>query len=168
MNTYELAIKLENDAAAFYEQQAESNKGLRTEKLFRELAAVENKHAATIRQFIDQHTLKLDLGLAEANEASAIYTKASDFVSEVRDVPSTREIYRQAQALEQKSIDLYQDLLQQAEARSPEAAEADLRLLKWLISQEEAHEQLFKDLAELLDRSEEHVEAAEFANPPEY
>jgi len=72
------------------------------------------------------------------------------------------DVYRLASSQEEKSIDLYNDML------SKSLDIKDKELFTFLISQEKEHLSLFEELVAMLMRPEEWVENAEFGEREEY
>ena len=72
------------------------------------------------------------------------------------------EVFRFAMDMEQKTIDLYQEMAK--EASEPKVQ----RIMSFLIKQEKDHLALFEALEKLLQRPANWVEAAEFGNREEY
>ena len=164
MYTWADAIHFEEDAERYYTEQARRFAGEPIEPMLLQLARVEKRHAELIRQRAEDADADIDL----ARETETLYSRAEDMHSTVRPVPDQLEVYMRAAELEQKSIDLYERLLAEAKADAEEDKLADTQLLEWLIEQEVKHRDLFENLVELLQKGKEHVEDAEFANPPEY
>lgn len=161
MKTIDFAIQMESEGEQYYLSQAAKHQGDILHQVFLNLAKAESKHAELLRsrlegtayELFDDHLL---LG------AENVFSGLGDYKSEIYDVPGQLEIYRMAMAIEQKSIELYQAMLGDA------VLEKDQELFRFLISQEQNHLDLFDELATLLNRPVEWVEAAEFGKREEY
>jgi rubrerythrin len=70
--------------------------------------------------------------------------------------------YRLAAQKEDESLRLYEELREQRET------EEDKALFSYLVRQERQHLELLEQLSEMLRRSDEWVESAEFGIRPEY
>lgn len=165
MSTVEYALKTEHDAELFYLKQAEETAGLKVEAMFRQLAKAKQKHQQHIRDTVEGAR---DIVLSDRADESTIYSERAPFVSEVRDRVSAIEACEFAMQIEQESIDIYQRVLTALDGKTTLQAARERRLLNWLIAEEEANYNLFYELSEMIRIGEEHVEAAEFANPQEY
>lgn len=160
MSTLQFAIKMELDGEKYYQEQAAENKEGGLGKVFTFLAKAEHKHAQLIEKCADGQTINLDQ--AELANVKNVFTDLEAYKTDVTSVPRQLEAYEFARGLEQKSIDLYTDLLSQ----SSQSEEKDL--LEFLINQEKQHYALFEQLTEMVRNAEEWVEDAEFGNRDEY
>jgi rubrerythrin len=162
MNPLEFAIQMENDGEAFYRRQADVYKETVLAVIFNKLADAEQKHA----ELIQGHLAGFPDIMPDSQPLSSVrhvFTDMTDFHRGAANLPDQLDIYRLAVGVEQRSIDLYTELL-----RSAAAGSEDERMLTFLLTEENGHLALFDDLAELLRRTAEWVEAAEFGPSKEY
>lgn len=159
MNTFEFAIKMEIDGEKYYSEQAEKNADKPMGRIFSILAKAEQKHAVLLsNRSKDLTSSDIDI----ESEAENVFASLADFKIDVSTIPNQLDVYRLALELEQKSIDLYTDLLSRADN------DRDQSLLQFLIGQEKQHYTLFEELVTLVQRPEDWVEHAEFGRRPEY
>jgi rubrerythrin len=159
MDLFEVAIKLEQDGAAFYLDLAKRapNDGFAT--IFKRLAEDEKKHESYFRSL---------------KERSAIVSVDSSVIELAKDVfrafdPDTFEmeedqipLYEEALAIEKRSIDLYRSQLEQLEF------EAEKKALNMIIAEEQRHYAVIEELIKLVSRPHRWVEDAEFGIREEY
>lgn len=158
MSTYAIAIKLEQDGADYYEEQARLHPNTAISSIFLRLADAERRHEAAIRAFEAGKGFDKQLD----TEMPSLFTGKGDVTSEVRPQPDELEVYLDAADLEQKAIVMYRRLLAQA------TDEKEKELLNWLIDEERRHYIQLDELAEMIRHGDEYVTHAMFANPPEY
>ena len=91
-----------------------------------------------------------------------MFAGKADYKRDAEVVPGQLEVYEVALDMEQKSIDLYQEMLAEAKDEQTE------QLMKFLVKQEQDHYTLFDELVTLLRRPKDWVEEAEFGNREEY
>ena len=119
------------------------------------LADAERSHEALLRSKMDGMKTELPEAQSYAGMKNMFET-ADDFKSDIKATPTQLEFYRTALAFEQKSIDLYTDMLEKA------ADDSEKDLFKFLIGQEKEHFLLLDELVNELRHAEEWVEDAEF------
>jgi rubrerythrin len=161
MSKMVFAIQMEVDGEQYYLNQAEKNKDNALQHVFELLARSERKHAELLGKVAGQSDLGSVDDQASAEIANLFSTK-DDFVVNPASIPDQVDVYQEALAMEQKSIDLYQGMLQEA----PEGHEK--KLLAFLVKQEQIHYLLFGELIRLLKRPKDWVESAEFGKREEY
>jgi len=161
MNYLDMAIKLETEGETFYLEQADKNSGSEIERVFRLLANEERKH----RELLDNLSKKLDYTIPETDseiEFESIFRDEKDFKLETAVEPKQIDVYRLALQKEKESIELYQKMKEEA------SDEEEKALVDFLIKQEENHYRIFNNIVELLRKSEEWVESAEFGKRETY
>ena len=161
MNYLDMAIKLETEGETFYLEQADKNSGSEIERVFRLLANEERKH----RELLDNLSKKLDYTIPETDseiEFESIFRDEKDFKLETVVEPKQIDVYRLALQKEKESIELYQKMKEEA------SDEEEKALVDFLIKQEENHYRIFNNIVELLRKSEEWVESAEFGKRETY
>lgn len=161
MNYLDMAIKLETEGETFYLEQADKNSGSEIERVFRLLANEERKH----RELLENLSKKLDYTIPETDseiEFESIFRDEKDFKLETVVEPKQIDVYRLALQKEKESIELYQKMKEES------SDEEEKTLVDFLIKQEENHYKIFNNIVELLRKSEEWVESAEFGKRETY
>lgn len=114
MNTLEYAIKMEYDGEKYYREKAELNKENGLYIVCTLLAEEEKKHARILEKKREQ--LVYDLPASDfLKDAKNVYTGLKGIKVEGTNYPSQLDFYRIVSEMEQKSVDLYQTLLADAE-----------------------------------------------------
>ncbi len=158
MDRLEFAIRLEEEGEAFYTKQAAAHQGMPMGPVFLFLADAEKRHAELLR---DRMSGMVTSEL-EDEDPSQLFERFRELLVEPGLQPGPVDVYRTATVIEEKSIQLYEEMFK--DAKRPD----DIKLLHFLIKQEQAHLQLFETLETLVKRPQEWVEAAEFGPREEY
>ncbi len=160
MSIYQQAIQLEQEGAAYYEEQAEKHPESALHSIFKTLAQAERRHELALLEYRRQHAFTLP----EATLAmeKTFFATAADVEVEYYLVPRALDVYLTALDMERKSIRLYQDQLDQT------ADEAEKALLEWLVTEEQQHYDQLDKLIEMIRHGDEYVTHAMFTNMPEY
>ena len=161
MNLLEFAINMELDGEKYYTEQARLNKDNGLSKVFLLLAEDEKKHAHVLKNRISDisdvpnpgETLKL---------SKNIFSDLKNYKDDIKIHPSQLDGYKHALEKEFKSIELYKNLLSEADD------DAEKLLIKFIIKEEESHFTVLEDMIELINNAEEWVESAEFNIEKEY
>jgi rubrerythrin len=159
MNSLELAITLELEGKRFYLQQADKAEDSGLKSIFHTLAEEESIHARILKNKAE--TLPYELIDTHA-EIKNIFVEIGDYKGIIKHIPDAADIYRLALEHEKRSIDLYEEMLQEAKD------EKDKKIFKFLIEQENDHYKVLEQLIVLVNRPNEWVEAAEFGLRKEY
>src|SRR5665648_316493 len=161
MNIFKFAIDMELDGLKYYMEQAEVNKNNMLYPVCLLMAEEEKDHAKILTDKMNN----IDFQLMDSNTSSNaknIFEGIGAIKNPIKEIPSQLDFYRIASKMEKKSIDLYTDL-------SSKAAEVkDKELFDYLIIQETQHLQFLNELENLLRKSKEWVEFAEFGVREEY
>jgi len=160
MKLLEIAIQMEVDAGQYYHQQASKNQGKPIETVFIILAKEELKHQEMLNKLLAGTPPAIDE--SQTPESERLFANLGDFKVEAGYVADQLEVYRAAMFMEQKSIDLYQEMVK--DNADPSA----LRILGFLVQQEQRHFTLLESLEKLVGRPTEWVEAAEFGKREDY
>lgn len=159
MKSLDYAIQMELDGQKYYLEQAEKNKDNELYKVFMFLSDSEKEHAAFLQRRKRQENVGLDQGMNFPMKT--LFNNLQDVSDAVRS--STQlDGYRFALTQEEKSIELYQEMLANVED------EKDKELYEFLLKQEKEHLILFEQLVTLLQHPEEWVESAEFGIRKDY
>ena len=161
MNSLDFAIRMELEGRQYYLEQAELNQNNELRTIFLILADAEQQHANLLLQRQKEEEVVLSEG-SIAPEMNSFFHSLSNFKPDVPRALKQLDVYRYAAEQEEKSIELYQGMLEQA--KDPK----DKELFTYLLMQEKEHLHLFEDLVILLTRPEEWVESAEFGIREEY
>lgn len=160
MEMLDYAIQMELDGKEYYEKQADLNKGNRLYSVFKFLANQEFIHAEILKKRKDNiHEVPES---SESFNTKTLFASLDDFKSEVSLLAKQLEVYRYALEIEEKSVNMYQELYDAAED------EKDKEVYAFLIAQEKAHLEMFSELELLVRRPEEWIESAEFGLREEY
>ncbi|MDD4564150.1 MAG: ferritin family protein [Eubacteriales bacterium] len=159
MNSLELAIQLEMDSKRFYLEQAEKTEDRGLRAIFITLAEEESIHARILKNKADNLSYELVDTYAEIKN---LFSKIGSYKSEIKKMPDALDVYNLSLEIEKKSKDLYEEMLREA------TDEKDIKIFKYLIQQEEDHYRVIEQLMEMVRRSEEWVESAEFGLRKEY
>ncbi|MDF2611923.1 MAG: rubrerythrin [Lachnospiraceae bacterium] len=159
MHTIDFAINMELEGKKYYLEQADINKDNELNTVFHILAKSEQEHANLLIKFQKNESFYLTDSFIRP-EIKSVFKDLQSFQKE--HTQKQLDVYRMASSQEEKSIELYKDMLQNAD--NP----LDKELFKYLIAQENEHLHLFEDLVIMLLRPEEWVESAEFGIREEY
>lgn len=159
MDLFEIAIKLEQDGAAFYLNLAKHAPNEDFASLFKRLAEDEKKHESYFRALKEKSALiSVDSSVMELAKNVFKSFDPERFEPEEDQIP----LYREALAIEQRSIDLYKSQLNELEF------EAEKEAIKNIIAEEERHYLVMEELLTLVTRPHRWVENAEFGVREEY
>ena len=150
---------MELEGRKYYLEQAELNKDNELNAVFLMLANSEKDHAELLRRYRNDNVLDLADSFIRP-EFRSVFRDLNQF----RKDHSAKQLdaYRIACRQEEKSIELYQNMLTEAEGPK------DVELFEFLIKQEKEHLTLFEELEKLVTRPEEWVESAEFGIREDY
>ena len=158
MDLISFAINMEVEGEAYYRKQATLHAGDGLKVVFTLLADEESMHAALLRRVAQGQPYTLEASARP--EWRNVFTSKENFQDETKQLPEQVDVYRMAHELEEKSIALYKQLLEQ----SSETRE----LFTFLIAQEQEHEQILDELIKRVNRPNEWVESAEFGLREDY
>lgn len=159
MNSIELAIQMELDGKRFYLQQAERTEDSGLKSIFHTLAEEESIHARILKS--KEETLPYEL-VDTYSEIKNIFMEIGEHKSLIKQLPDALDVYNLALANEQKSLDLYREMLGEAKD------EKEKKIFEFLIEQESDHYKVLEQLVEMVNRPNEWVESAEFGLRKEY
>ncbi len=147
-NVLDIALQNEEDGRAFYLKYADATKDRQTEKLFRSLAADEERHYQAILRM--KELGKYDFETKDPMEdARKIFPPQTIDRETLDQKQNYLEAYEMALEFEKKSIAVYTEMAQNA--GSDEEKKAFLRL----VDEEESHRLIIWRLLQLLQRPEE-------------
>lgn len=161
MELLELALSMELDLEKFYTEQAELNKGNTLSVVFKMLAKEEGNHANILMVKADKLTLPSnDSNILD--DVQSIFKNVKEIKSDLYDMPTQLDVYREALEKEQQSLKFYQELHDKA------SEEQSKKVFQYLIDQEDKHCIILEELVKLVSRPEEWVEDAEFGRREPY
>ncbi len=159
MDLFEIAIKLEQDGAAFYLNLAKHAPTEGFASLFKRLAEDEKKHESYFRALKEKSALiSVDSSVVELAKNVFKSFDPETFEQEEDQIP----LYEEALAIEQRSIDLYKSQIDGLEF------EAEKKAIRKIIAEEKRHYLVMEELLKLVTRPHRWVENAEFGVREEY
>ena len=161
MDMLTFAIDMELEGERYYLEQAARNADNALRAVFEQLAQDEARHAKLLTDKQDGKTYVL-AGRDKPLTVNNVFAGVGDYEATVKTLPDQPELYKAAMAMEQKSIDLYTDLRDQA------GNEATVALFGFLIGEETEHYRILEEFYHYINRPKEWVESAEFGVREEY
>ena len=161
MNILEFAIQMERDGEAFYLEQAALFPTGELGPVARFLAGEERRHAEILQKRMGELPYNLEDTLIPEGIQS-VFARAPEEMGNWGSLSTQTGFYQLAAQKEEESLRLYEELRDQRES------EEDKALFAYLVRQERQHLELLEQLSEMLRRSDEWVESAEFGIRPEY
>lgn len=159
MNSIELAINMEMDSKKFYMEKAENTGDSGLKSIFHTLAEEESIHARILKNKAEALSYELIDTYAEIKN---IFAEIGSYKNIIKQMPDALDVYNLALRSEQKSLELYQEMLRETDD------EKDKKIFEFLIEQEESHCRVMEQLIEMVSRPQEWVESAEFGVRKEY
>jgi len=157
----EQAVKMEKDGEIYYTKQAELNMNNSLYKVCMLLAKEERRHAELLENKLNSRPVKLKKS-ETYSKVKNIFEATENLKSEVENITNQLDFYKYARENEQKSIDMYNDLL------SLSGNDEDSDLFKFLIEQEKDHFMIMDEIVKMLTNAEQWVESAEFGTREDY
>ncbi|NLP16662.1 MAG: ferritin family protein [Clostridiales bacterium] len=161
MNKLEFAIRMENEGRQYYLEQALKNQDNALSKVFNILADSEKEHEELLKKRLNNEEYSLNEDDSIKNIKS-VFNGLKDFEASTIRSATQLDVYRLAVEIEEKSIDLYKDMLKASDN------DKDKELFEFLLREERKHLTLFDELVKMLTRPEEWVESAEFGLREDY
>lgn len=159
MDTYNLAITLEEDMEQYYLEQAQKQEDDHLKQVFLMLAEEERNHARLLTENKDLINAPIeDQDIIE--EAKKLFKNLDDFKNIDKDLPNQLDSYRKALEMEEKSLKFYREL-QESDPKRKE-------IYQFLAKQEDKHCIIIEEIIKLVSRPEEWVESAEFGIREDY
>ena len=159
MNSIELAINMELDSKKFYLEKAESTDDHGLKSIFHTLAEEESIHARILKSRAENLSYEL---VDTYGEIKNIFAEIGNYKDIIKQIPDALDVYNLALRNEQKSLEMYQKMLDETDD------EKDEKIFEFLIEQEKSHCILMEQLIEMVSRPKEWVESAEFGVRKEY
>lgn len=159
MDVLDVAIRLEQEGAKFYEELTKNAPTQGFATIFTMLAEDERKHERYFKALKEKHK-PITASTMIIDEARKIFQEfdPTEFPEERDQIPA----YERAIEIEQKSIDLYREQV------SISTDESEKHLLNIIIEEEERHKRVLTELLGLVVRPHRWVEDAEFGIREEY
>lgn len=142
MHPLDYAMEIELQGKKYYLEQAAlmGDSGLR--EIFQGLAEDEERHYQFVKQMKES-------GLYEYQERIRSYDVAEIFTGAVKDA-NYIQIYQQAVDFENRAVELYAELAQDA------ATEGEREAFRMLVREEESHREILQRVLDTLQRPEEY------------
>ncbi|MFW6163135.1 MAG: ferritin family protein [Planctomycetota bacterium] len=141
------AIQLERDGQTYYSDAASNTSNPLGQKMFESLAADERRHEAILRQVARE----MDIELPEDTPKQRIVTLFDELGPAMRQElgaePGDTDVVRKAIDMEKRSVELYADQREKAEA------EADRALYARLVLEEQQHMDILQNTLTYLEDS---------------
>jgi rubrerythrin len=161
MNTFEFALQMEKDGKEYYQKQALCINDGKAKKVFEMLADDENRHYRMIYKMLDEQqaayqstdTFKNVKNIFyDLKQANQCFKLEIDFL----------EVLLEAIKIENKSIELYQKVLNEDHPRK------EKKLIEDILKEEEKHVVILDNMHAFLSKPKTWVESAEFNHLDEY
>jgi rubrerythrin len=154
MNIYDFAMQMEQDGEAFYREIADRTADVGVKRILTMLADDEVKHYNIVKQ------MKSGAGALQMAE-TAILSNAKNVFAQIEgdtfDLEGLQvELYQQAQEIERKSREFYQEKAQEV------SVPAYKELLLKIADEEHRHYFLLDHMIEFISRPQNWIEDAEF------
>ena len=164
MNVFEFAMKMEDDAAAYYKKLAEESSSEGIRNIFLDLAADENKHY----QIFQAMKAQAESAPATMEESTALDNARNAFEKMISERPSAEDIkgdleaYEHAMKMEAEGARVYEEAL--AKEKNPEVKS----LLERIIQEEFRHYNIIRNVYDFVNAPEEFLAWREFSNIEEF
>ncbi|MFH2045937.1 MAG: ferritin family protein [Pseudomonadota bacterium] len=161
MKIFELAKQVEKNGEKFYSDLADNATDVGLKNIFTLLAQDEKKHYIVFERMEQQRDYKLE-DTAILKDAKFIFQDIKDKAVQISGNTPQEEVYQVALTNEQKSIEIYGDLLENTNN------DGHRETIKKIIEEEKKHKFLIEQLIEFIRRPEFWLENAEFNHLDEY
>lgn len=161
MNALHYAAEMESEGIQYYDSQIQLFKGTNLERIFTILAEDERKHLAILHDYEDDATVKLPENTNLIKETN-LFFGLEKFEDEIRANPPQVAVYEMALTIEEKSVRLYRDRMDNS------SDDRERQVLAFLLEQEIIHVEILEELVTRIRRVDEWVESAEFGIREEY
>jgi rubrerythrin len=167
MNVFDFALKMELDGEKYYRTLAENAKYDDLKRVLEGLAQDEQRHYQII-QLVKSQTfqhIEADPSLSNIQNVFASNNKkiSPDNIEVIAKLKDEQlDVYRAALVKEKESVELYKQLNEKSEKQEEKL------IFEKLMQEEEKHVDLIDNIIELLNHTNEWVEAAEFNHQDTY
>jgi len=160
MNIFEYAMQMEKDGEEYYRDVARNVQNTGVRYILTMLADEEAKHFQILQNIAQAQPDAGDTGILD--RARNVFQEMKETGQTLHVDESQIELYKDAQAIEQKSIDFYAE-------KSREAADPlQKQLLQKLAEEEKKHYFLLENIIDFVSRPTTWLENAEFVHLEEY
>ncbi len=159
MDLFDIAIKLEQDGAAFYLQLASNAPNEGFAEIFRNLAADEKRHESFFRS-LKKKSAVVSVDSTVKEMAQEIFKRYDP--RKLDPAEDQIPLYEEALALEARAIELYEKQI------SETLSDAQREALTKIIAEEKKHYAVLEEMITLITRPHSWVEDAEFGLREEY
>ncbi len=160
MEIFKFAMDLELDGKKYYEELMEETKNKGLKNIFKMLAKDEEEHYRIVKDLRKEFSdaLKSET-LKESNNIFANMLKSKDFYTEDK---SHIEAYKHACGLEDKSIELYNEQLQNAKD------ENEKKIFEMLVQEEKKHKIILENIIEFVSEPSQNRAVKTKNSDPEF
>jgi rubrerythrin len=161
MNIFELAKAMEKEGELAYRELADASEDAGLKLIFTTLADNEVKHYDAIVK-MEQDA---DADFAEdalVNDAKEIFTKMKERAANFHSGTPQEDVYMKALEGENKAVEFYQGLLEQADTEAKKA------VVQKIIEEEKQHVVLMQNMVDFIRAPQMWLENAEFNNMSAY
>ncbi|KIH76747.1 Rubrerythrin [Geoalkalibacter ferrihydriticus] len=162
MNVFEFAMKMENDAEAYYKKLAQETNAEGIRNIFLDLAADEKKHFEIFQ------AMKARTDVTTMEDSQALDNAKNAFVKMIEQRPSSGDIqgdveaYEHAMKMEAEGARVYEQALERE--TNPEVK----ALLKRVIEEEHKHFNIIRNVYDFVNAPNEFLAWREFSNLEEF
>lgn len=160
MDVIKRAIEIEEEGNILYTSLASKSVNPGLKQIFTMLAEAELKHKKIFENIASGAAISADGGRSIIVEAKDIFKGMGEKMKYVSMENIEVGVYRQALEVEQKSIDIYSDILKKKAV--PEDA------VKAIVEEEKKHYRLIENIIEFVNRPQSWLENAEWNHLDEY
>jgi rubrerythrin len=161
MKIFELAKQVEKNGEKFYSDLVDKATDVGLKNIFTLLAQDERKHYNVFESMEQQKDFELE-DTTILTEAKSIFQNIKDKAVQISIETPQEEVYQVALTNEQKSIEIYGDLLKSTNN------DGHRETIKKIIEEEKKHKFLIEQLIEFIRRPDFWIENAEFNHLDEY
>ena len=161
MNIIETAIRIEKEGEKYYRELAEQTNSQGLRKIFTLLADDEVIHRKIFEKLKKKTEIELnDSGLLV--EASVLFKGMSEQEKNLQESDQQEAAYQTALKHEQKSIEIYQGLLEQT------SSDLEIEVIEKVIAEEKKHAFLIENMIDFIRQPKYWLENAEFRQLEDY
>ncbi|MFW6279314.1 MAG: ferritin-like domain-containing protein [Bacillota bacterium] len=161
MNIFDFALKLEKNHKEFYLEHAGSTENKKLRVVFEELAGEEEKHEQIVQNLAeDKENEKIVSDILP--RAKAAFEEIVTDLSEDNDIRQQVDVYKKAQEMETKAFNFYTEKAEETDSKNVKDA------FQKLASEEKKHENILRNLTEMVNRPNTWLDDAEWYHREEY
>ena len=168
MDIFDVALKMELESEKYYREQAKITDFSDLRVLLEKLAEEEAKHYKIVEalRLQNKESLSDEGSLAKIENIFTSYIKDAEALRKAISIEKSKEeqidVYRVALVKENKSVEVYEKMMVQAQSTHAKA------VIERLIKEEQSHAEAIDEIIDLLNKVSDWVEAAEFNHTEAY